>query len=75
LTFYDTIKVDLNNDDIVDIKDIILCLQIISSNNNEKFSYIDMNGDKKIRIEEAVEIFQIIFNNVGLNNDQDQKKK
>ena len=75
MTFYDTIKVDLNNDDIVDIKDIILCLQIISSNNNEKFSYIDMNGDKKIRIEEAVEIFQIIFNNVGLNNDQDQKKK
>ncbi len=53
---------DINADEIVDLKDFILAVQIVSdiTPNQNVSAVADVNGDGKIGIEEAVYILQEI---------------
>ncbi len=51
----------VNNDGVMDLVDAILVLQIISGMKPSEYYYLfDINGDRKIGIEEAIYILQVV---------------
>ena len=57
------IMADLNNDGIVNLKDAILSLKILSGNSEQVIIQAEINNDSKIGIEESVFILKYLSNN------------
>lgn len=61
---------DSNGDNMVDVADVVNCINYIADNPVEKFIYIatDLNGDKDITVTDATLIAQLILNSTASSN-------